>query len=75
MLEDVDMEALKLLTRRQREAMMARLAADGVVPQKQIAIQLNVTQSAVSQRLWGGIKRLREKAIDVGPLMRRLALT
>ncbi len=70
-------QVLECLTRRQREVLIARLGPGGtVVPQGTIAVRFGITQSAVSQRMWNGIRRLRRTvpADKVEALLARLAL-
>ncbi|MDB5297221.1 MAG: hypothetical protein JWO31_3204 [Phycisphaerales bacterium] len=63
------------LTRRQREAMMARLGpGNTVIPQELVAVRLGITQSAVSRRIAGGIDRLRRRGVSVSKLMDRLGV-
>lgn len=64
-----------VLTRKQVEAMVARLAAGGcVVPQTEAAASLGITQSAYSRRLAGAIARLLAAGHDVRPIRDRLGL-
>lgn len=69
-------DVLKALTRRQQEAMAARLARGGhVVPQVEAAASLGISQSAYSRRLNGGIRKLGNRGYDVAPIRARLGLT
>ena len=64
-----------VLTRRQAEAMLARLAGDGcVLTQEEAAASLGITQSAYSRRLAGAIARLHARGHDVRPIRDRLGL-
>ena len=73
-----DLNAVDLstvLTRRQVEAMLARLAGDGcVVTQEAAAATLGITQSAYCRRLAGAIARLQARGHDVRPIRDRLGL-
>ena len=64
-----------VLTRRQVEAMLARLAdGGGVVSQEEAAASLGITQPAYSRRLAGAIARLHARGHDVRPIRDRLGL-
>ncbi|MDB5298301.1 MAG: hypothetical protein JWO31_4284 [Phycisphaerales bacterium] len=70
---------LAKLTARQREAMLARMGrGHTVMPQVDVAAELNITQPAVSRRIARGLERLRDRGMpaeSVAALKARLGLT